>query len=157
MKEDTDETAWAPDLVNTATTDIVTTTLTTTAAAAAAGEAAMTGTEIGTGIGTGTEIETETVTTPTALTQDIIQTLTALHLTACLLPHHHTPHTHLPKSLHQPLLRDWMFRAMQGAQTRQREALYLQQALIKLVITAFCPHLHHHHLLSHQRQSLQPQ
>lgn len=87
-------------------------------AAAAAGEAAMTGTgtgrEIGTGIGTetGTEIETETVTTPTALTQDTIQTLTALHLTACLLPPPHTPRTPLPKSLRQPFLRDWMFPAM---------------------------------------------
>lgn len=102
----TGETAWAPDQVTTATRDTATTTILTTtmAAAAAAEEAAMTGT------GTETEIEietgTETVTTPTALTPDTIPTPTALPLTACLLPPHlilHTP----PKSLPQPLLRDW--------------------------------------------------
>lgn len=164
MKGATDETAWAPDPVNTATTDIgTTTTLTTTMAAAAAGEAATTGTETATEIGIGTErgreIETGTgtATTPTALTQDTIQTLTGLHPTACLLPPPPTPHTHLLKSLHQPFLRDWTFRAMSGAQTPPREALYLQQALINLVSTVLCPHLPHPRRLSHQPQSLQQQ
>lgn len=107
MKGGTGETAWAPVQVTTATRDTVTTTiLTTTMAAVAAEGAAMTGT--GTEIETETAIETgtETVTTPTALTQDTIPTLTALPLTACLLPPRLTLHTP-PKSLPQPLLRDW--------------------------------------------------
>lgn len=67
-----------------------------------------------TGTGTAIEIETgtETVTTPTALTLDTIPTLTDLPLTACLLPLHLTPHTRPPKSLPQPLLRDWTFPAV---------------------------------------------
>lgn len=117
----TDETAWAPVQVTTATRDTATTTIpTTTMAAAAAEGVAMTETEIETGT------ETETVTTPTALTRDTIPILTALPLIACLLPPHLTPHTRPPKSLPQPLLRDWTFPAVKGAQAWQREALCLR-------------------------------
>lgn len=112
----TGETAWAPDQVTTAIRDTATTTiLTTTMAAAAVDGVAMTGTgteieiETETAIETETGTGTETVTTPTALTPDTIPTLTALPLTACLLPPHLTPHTPPPKSLPQPLLRDWTF------------------------------------------------
>lgn len=108
MTGGTGETAWAPGQVTTAIRGIATTTiLTTTMAAAAAEGAATTGTETETGIETG--IETETVTTPTALIPDTIPTPTALPLTACLLPPHLTLHTPPPKSLPQPLLKDWMF------------------------------------------------
>lgn len=107
----TGETAWAPDQVTTATRDTATTTiLTTTTAAAAAEGAAMT--ETGTAIEIETETGTETVTTPTALTLDTIPTLTDLPPTACLLLPHLTPHTRPPKSLPQPLLRDWTFPAV---------------------------------------------
>lgn len=111
MTGGTGETAWALGQVTTATRDTATTTiLTITMAAAAAEEAAMTGTgteteiEIETGIETGTE----TVTTLTVRIPGTIPTRTALHLTACLLPHRPTLHTP-PKSLPQPLLRDWTF------------------------------------------------
>lgn len=120
----TGETAWAPDQVNTATRDTATTTILTITMAAAAAEGAAT-----TGTGTETEIETETgtgtetVTTPTALTPDTIPTLTVLPQTACLLPPHLTPHTPPPKSLPQPLLRDWTFPPVLGAQAWQRGAL----------------------------------
>lgn len=103
MTGGTGETAWALGQVTTATRDTATTTiLTTTMAAAAAEEAAMIGTE------TEIEIETGTVTTLTVRIPGTIPTRTALHLTACLLPHHLTLHTP-PKSLPQPLLRDWTF------------------------------------------------
>lgn len=105
----TDETAWALVQVTTATRDTATTTIpTTTMAAAAAEGVAMTETEIE----IETETGTETVTIPTALTRDTIPILTALPLTACLPPPHLTPRTRPPKSLPQPLLRDWTFPAV---------------------------------------------
>lgn len=105
MTGGTGETAWALGQVTTATRDTATTTiLTTTMAAAAAEEAAMTGT----GTETEIEIETGTVTTLTVRIPGTIPTRIALHLTACLLPHRLTLHTP-PKSLPQPLLRDWTF------------------------------------------------
>ena len=118
----TGETDWAPGQVTTATRDTATTTIltTTTTAAAVAEEAAMTGT--GTEIEIETEIGTETVTTPIALTPDTIPTPTARPLTACLLRRHLTLHTP-PKSLPLPLLRDWMFPTVQGAQALQRGVL----------------------------------
>lgn len=155
----TGETAWALDQVTTATRDTATTTiLTTTMAAAAAEGAAMTatGTETEIETETGIETETETVTTPTALTPDTIPILTALPQTACLLPRHLTPHTP-PKSLPQPLLRDWMFPPVLGAQACQRGDLFLQWVLKKtttLVITVLCLHLLRRRLPSLQPQSL---
>lgn len=127
----TGETAWAPDQVTTVTRDTATTTIhTTTTAAAAAGGAATTGTGTETGTETetetGTGIETETVTTPTALTPDTTQTLTALPPTACLLPPPLTLLTPPPKTPPQPFLRDWTLPLVWGAQASQREALSLQ-------------------------------
>lgn len=127
-KGGTGEIALAPDQVTTATRDTATITILTTIMVAAAAEgAAMTGT--GTEIETEIETGTETVTIPTALTPDTIQTPIALPLTACLLPPPLTPHTlppPPPKSLHQPLLRDWTLQPVKGAQTSQRGVLCLR-------------------------------
>lgn len=124
--EGTGATAWAPDQVTTATRGTATTTILTTTIAAAADEAATTGTVTETGTETGTGTGTGTVITPTAPILDTIPTLTDRPLTACLLPPHLTPRTRPPKSPPQPLLRDWMFPAVLGAQAWQRDPLRLR-------------------------------
>lgn len=122
------EIVWGHGLVNMATKGTATITILTTTTAAAAEEAAMIGTEleIETEIETGTEIETETVTTPTALTPDTIPIPTALHLTACLLPHHLTLHTRPPKNLRQPLLMNHPLLLVKGDLDLGRGALCLE-------------------------------